>query len=223
MTYKHQKTLFFWLGAINITTFITARHYLLLKHYSTNQTMPSTATMSSYTGGFTSTFVDRIATSRRRLDQYVETNKHKADTLIAELKSTEASEQTKIDSLLRQLKSLQYERGVAASAADNAAQGSGDSGGSGGISEQRKKLEEKQIKLQHTVQTLQSKNRMEQSRLDEIRIEEKTVREKAQEVRAKKIEIEAQRGMTVEDLTKGLLNYKYTGLSFTKGDHGALK
>lgn len=180
--------------------------------------MPSTATMSSYTGGFTSTFVDRIATSRRRLDQYVETNKHKADTLIAELKSTEASEQTKIDSLLRQLKSLQYERGVAASsAADNAAQGSG------GISEQRKKLEEKQIKLQHTVQTLQSKNRMEQSRLDEIRIEEKTVREKAQEVRAKKIEIEAQRGMTVEDLTRGLLNYKYTGLSFTKGDHGALK
>jgi len=184
--------------------------------------MPSTATMSSYTGGFTSTFVDRIATSRRRLDQYVETNKHKADTLIAELKSTEASEQTKIDSLLRQLKSLQYERGVAASAADNAAaQGSG--GGGGGISEQRKKLEDKQIKLQHTVQTLQSKNRIEQSRLDEIRIEEKAVREKAQEVRAKKIEIEAQRGMTVEDLTKGLLNYKYTGLSFTKGDHGALK
>lgn len=184
--------------------------------------MPSTATMSSYTGGFTSTFVDRIATSRRRLDQYVETNKHTADTLIAELKSTEASEQTKIDSLLRQLKSLQYERGVAASAADNTASAQG-SGGGGGISEQRKKLEDKQIKLQHTVQTLQNKNRIEQTRLDEIRIEEKTVREKAQEVRAKKIEIEAQRGMTVEDLTKGLLNYKYTGLSFTKGDHGALK
>ena len=26
------------------------------------------------------------------------------------------------------------------------------------------------------------------------------------------------RGITMEDLTKGLLNYKYTGLTFEKGD-----
>ena len=178
----------------------------------------STATMmssSSYTtvGGFTSNFVDRIATSRRRLDQYVETNKQKADTLIAELKTSEADEQTKIDSLLRQLKSLQYERGVA-TASDNTG---------GGVAEQRKKLENKQTKLQQEIQILQSKNRAEQCRLDEIRIQERDVRERAQEVRAKKMEIEAQRGMTVEDLTKGLLNYKYTGLAFTKGNNGALK
>ena len=31
------------------------------------------------------------------------------------------------------------------------------------------------------------------------------------------------RGITVEDLTRGLLNYRYTGLTFTKGDRGALK
>ena len=78
----------------------------------------ATSTLTSYTG-FTSSFVDRIATSRRRLDQYVETNKQKADELVAELKTCEDNEQSKIDSLLRQLKSLQYERGVAESSSTN--------------------------------------------------------------------------------------------------------
>lgn len=180
--------------------------------------MTTTATITNYSG-FTSTFVDRIATSRRRLDQYVETNKQKADALVAELKTCEADEQAKIDSLLRQLKSLQYERGVA----ENSNKAAPGTDGVTGVAEQRKKLENKQAKLQQEVDMLQSKNRREQSRLEEVRAKEKEVREKAQEVRAKKIEIEAQRGMTMEDLTKGLLNYKYTGLTFQKGQNGALK
>jgi len=170
----------------------------------------ATATMSSSSfTGFTSAFVDRIATSRRRLDQYVEANKQKADDIIAELKTCEANEQSKIDSLLRQLKSLQ-----------RAAAG-GD--GVTGVAEQRKKLENKQSKLQQEVEILKSKNRAELSRLEEVLAREQEVREKAREVREKKIDTEAQRGMTVEDLTKGLLNYKYTGLAFQRGDNGALK
>ena len=179
----------------------------------------ATSTLTSYTG-FTSSFVDRIATSRRRLDQYVETNKQKADELVAELKTCEDNEQSKIDSLLRQLKSLQYERGVAESTNKSTSDGGGVTGG---VAEQRQKLESKQAKLQQEVEMLQSKNRMEQSRLDEVLIKEKEVREQAQQVRARKMEVEAQRGMTLEDLTKGLLNYKYTGLTFQKGDGGALK
>ena len=182
----------------------------------------ATATINNSYTGFTSRFVDRIATSRRRLDQYVESNKQKADDIVAELKTCEANEQSKIDSLLRQLKSLRYERGVAEGANKATAGRKGD-GVTTGIAEQRKKLENKQSKLQQEVQILQSKNRTEQARLEEVLVKEKEVREKAQEVRAKKIEIEAQRGMTVEDLTKGLLNYKYTGLAFQRGDNGALK
>jgi len=52
----------------------------------------------------------------------------------------------------------------------------------------------------------------------EVKAEEKAIRQKANEVRAKKEEIEMARGITMEDLTKGLLNYKYTGLTFEKGD-----
>ena len=53
-------------------------------------------------------------------------------------------------------------------------------------------------------------------------VEEAAVRKKADEVRAKREEIEMSRGVTIEDLTKGLLNYKYTGLSFVQGEKGAL-
>ena len=53
--------------------------------------------------------------------------------------------------------------------------------------------------------------------------EEAAIRRKANEVRAKKEEIEMARGITVEDLTKGLLNYKFTGLTFEQGEKGALR
>lgn len=57
----------------------------------------------------------------------------------------------------------------------------------------------------------------------EVMAEEAAIRKKADEVRAKKEEIEMARGITVEDLTKGLLNYKFTGLTFEQGEKGALR
>ena len=119
----------------------------------------SATTMSNYTG-FTSDFVDRIGESRRRLDEFVESNKQKADSLVADVKRVEADEQQNVDLLLRQLKSLQYERGVAESAA------LGGGGGVGGIASQRKKLEDKQAKLEQEVSMLKSKNTVDQAQLD---------------------------------------------------------
>lgn len=112
--------------------------------------------------GFTSNFVNRLEESHHRLDKFVETNRKKADSTLADLKKVEADEQQNIDSLLRQLKSLQYERGVA----ERSKGGSSDSNAKGGVAEQRKKLENKQVKLEQEVSMLKSKNRVEQSQLD---------------------------------------------------------
>lgn len=57
----------------------------------------------------------------------------------------------------------------------------------------------------------------------EVLAEEAAVRKKADEVRAKKEAIEMARGITLEDLTKGLLNYRFTGLTFERSDKGALR
>ena len=59
--------------------------------------------------------------------------------------------------------------------------------------------------------------------ITEVLAEEAAVRSEADKVRAKKEEIEMARGITVEDLTKGLLNYRFTGLNFAKGEKGTLK
>ena len=115
----------------------------------------------SYTG-FTTNFTDHIDESRRRLDAFVETNQTKADNLLSELKTVQAEEQKSIDTLLRQLKSLQHERGAAAAASSN----DGGGGGGGGVAEQRKKLEEKQNKLEQDVEMMRSKNRVDQAELD---------------------------------------------------------
>ena len=56
----------------------------------------------------------------------------------------------------------------------------------------------------------------------EVLAEEADYRKKAQEIRDKKREIEENKNTTLEDLTRGLLNYRYTGLNFEKGQNGGL-
>jgi len=173
----------------------------------------SAATMSI--SGFTSNFITRLEESHSRLDEFVQTNEKKADSAVADLKKTEADKQQNIDSLLRQLHSLQHERGVVK---NNSKQGNA----TGGVAEQRHKLENKGVELEQEVSLAKGKNRLEEAQLDEVLAEEASVRRKADEVRKRKEDIETARGITVEDLTKGLLNYRFTGLTFEQGKMGAL-
>lgn len=50
----------------------------------------------------------------------------------------------------------------------------------------------------------------------EITIEEKEQRERALQARALKTKVEEAKKTTVDDLTKGVVNYKFTGLDFEK-------
>ena len=111
--------------------------------------------------GFTSNFVARLEESRRRLDDFVEINKRVADCRVNDLKKVQADEQQSIDSLLRQLKSLQYERGVVAMSRNES-----DDNATGGVAVQRKKIESKQVKLEEELSMLKSKYRIEQAQLD---------------------------------------------------------
>lgn len=57
---------------------------------------------------------------------------------------------------------------------------------------------------------------MTQLHLAEITVEEKEHRQRAQEARALKAKVEEAKRTTVDDLTKGVVNYKFTGLDFEK-------
>ena len=53
--------------------------------------------------------------------------------------------------------------------------------------------------------------------------EEVTEQTRAAEVRAKKQFAEESKNTTVEDLTKGIINYKYLGLDFEKAENQKLR
>jgi hypothetical protein len=125
--------------------------------------MTSTMTYS----GFTADCLNRLETSRRNLVIFTDAKKKRADTVLSDLKQLQSNEQQKIDALLRQLKSLQYERGVVEKFKDSNKTNSSDNiAGGGGIAERRKKLESKQKKLEEEVSMLESRNRMEKEQLD---------------------------------------------------------
>lgn len=108
--------------------------------------------------GFTSSFIDRLGASTRQLESFVSKTKATADETFANIKATREDEQHNIDKLLRQLKTLEHERGVAADCARNGSS-------SGGVAEQRKELDEKQTALKDEVSRLQARNQLDQSQL----------------------------------------------------------
>jgi len=123
--------------------------------------MSFTESLTSITSDFTS----RLTEVRRRVDDFATTNEKRADAVLADAKQTEIDEQRDIDLLLRQLKSLQSERGVVGESSSS--EGNGGSGSSSsGVADQRKKLESKQVKLEEEVSMLKKKNRVEQAQLD---------------------------------------------------------
>lgn len=139
-----------------------------------------------------------------------------------------AGAQEDIDSLLMHLKSLQMERGIAEERGGGGeGDGEGDAGGEGdaaavGMAKRRMDLEAKKMTLEEGVSVLKGAHKKEQNHLDDVLEEEAIHRRKAKEIQFQKKEIEEAKSTTIEDLTMGLMNYKYVGLDFIKGEVGSL-
>ncbi len=110
--------------------------------------------------GFTSSFTKSLEESSSRIHAWSEMKKKEADTAVMEAKAVENEEQRKIDGLLRQFKSLQYQRGIVSRAKD------GNFTNGGGLKEQREKLLSKQDKLKEDIDLLNTRKKVEQSKLD---------------------------------------------------------
>mmetsp|Transcript_30369 Transcript_30369/g.60779 ORF Transcript_30369/g.60779 Transcript_30369/m.60779 type:complete len:117 (+) Transcript_30369:100-450(+) len=110
--------------------------------------------------GFTLSFIKSIEESSSRIQSWAEIKKKEADTAVIEAKAVENEEQHKIDGLLRQFKSLQYQRGVV-SRVNNC-----NSSDDGGLKEQRENLENKQKRLEEDIALLDTRKKVEQSKLD---------------------------------------------------------
>lgn len=160
--------------------------------------------------GFTSSLLATLNASRVKVERWVQHEKTKADAIAEEYRKQFSREQAQIDTKVTTLLALQLERGLAVSSERD------DKDISDSIAVRKSALEEQRSSLESELEKLREEYTSREKRVQEISIEEKEQRERALQARALKAKVEEAKKTTVDDLTKGVVNYKFTGLDFEK-------
>ena len=184
--------------------------------------------------GFTSSLLATLNASRAKVERWVQHEKTKADAIAEEYRKQFSREQAQIDTKVTTLLALQLERGLAVSSERD------DKDISDSIAVRKSALEEQRSSLESELEKLREEYTSREKRVQgnqsiiftplvaqmrkdfshlvfsEISIEEKEQRERALQARALKAKVEEAKKTTVDDLTKGVVNYKFTGLDFEK-------
>lgn len=161
--------------------------------------------------GFTSHLLETLQASRLELDAHVEREKQNVDAQIAAYQERLQHEEASLQAQQQTLEEVRAERGVSSDddvsdADDNAA----------GIAKRRHELTVQQSELQEQIQTLEEEKEKQSDALEELQEEELAQRSKAEEARQHKERVEESKKTTVDDLTRGIINYKYLGFDFVK-------
>jgi len=175
--------------------------------------------------GFTAPLIDSISTSRAKFQNWVEVEKSK-DDLRAELyHNILVKEQTDIDSQAKELIDIQRERGMKIYSNkndDNALEGeeeivnNDNNNHQDNISSQKISLEEKSTEVQTEILKLKAEQENREKRVQEIALEESKQRIRANDASSLKRAAEESKKTTIDDLTRGVVNYKKLGLDFTQ-------
>ncbi|KAL7475728.1 hypothetical protein ACHAW6_001635 [Cyclotella cf. meneghiniana] len=164
-------------------------------------------TMTSIDTGFTAPFLSTLSIQRSTFTSWLDSEKSRIDSIAEQISNLHGEKQRRIKGLLRRLDEVRCQRGLV--------NGDGDVS-VGGVAQQKRALEEKQRKLVADAKVLRDKNRAAQMELDELLAEQSHQQTLAEATRSKKVQLAEMKNTTVEDLTKGLLNYKYVGLGFER-------
>mmetsp|Transcript_13823 Transcript_13823/g.28529 ORF Transcript_13823/g.28529 Transcript_13823/m.28529 type:complete len:263 (+) Transcript_13823:76-864(+) len=160
--------------------------------------------------GFTSPLIETIANSRSKIQNWADREKAKMDSA-AELYRTSLVEQEElINSRMEELTMVQRELGT-----DDAATSSEDNRPEN-IAEQKKSLEEQVQKAQIDIMKLKTERGNRERRVQDMALEESKQRIRADDAAALKRSAEESKKTTIDDLTRGVVNYKKLGLDFTQ-------
>eukprot|EP00978_Attheya_sp_CCMP212_P007509 scaffold17391_cov54-Attheya_sp.AAC.5 len=168
--------------------------------------------------GFSSSLLAHLAGSRDQLNEFVDRQKTRADAAHKTNAVTVSSEQDEIEALYQRLKAIQAERGLL-----QASSSSSSAAAAAGMARRRAELQETQLERETELTELKRLHAEKQQELDEIMNEEAAQRARAEKARHQKEEVEEMKQTTVDDLTKGIVNYKHLGLDFEKAARGSLR
>mmetsp|Transcript_11394 Transcript_11394/g.15954 ORF Transcript_11394/g.15954 Transcript_11394/m.15954 type:complete len:250 (+) Transcript_11394:97-846(+) len=171
--------------------------------------------------GFSSSLKTTLMASRAKLDAFVEDQKARADAATEEHEQNIIEEQSQIDTHVETLHSVQLERGM--KVADSGVNSDTNNETDGGIAKRRQEMQDQQCALENDIESLQKAVRTKETQLEELKEKEMQKKSRADQARDTKHKVEETKRTTVDDLTRGIVNYKYLGLDFVKAEGNRLR
>mmetsp|Transcript_25264 Transcript_25264/g.35964 ORF Transcript_25264/g.35964 Transcript_25264/m.35964 type:complete len:243 (+) Transcript_25264:34-762(+) len=164
---------------------------------------------------FSAGLLQTLATSRAKVDSYIMEQKAEIDRKAAWHQESLAKEQDDIIEATMDLKAVQSKRGLSDEVNEDSP--------SVGMAQQRESLKDQKEELCAKADLLQATLDKQEEKVKELKELERYHQAKAEEVRDLKRRVEQAKTMTVEDLTRGIINYSYLGLDFQSATNGRLK
>jgi hypothetical protein len=185
--------------------------------------------------GFTSDLIVSLRHSRAALDAWAEDQMEQADAAAAAHEAKVSQDQTCIDIQVNELLAVELERGL------NVKESSSNSAS---LAKRRAELACEQEGLSKEIEELQEKHSKREEEIQgtcgndvvfvykslflhplhtELKLQEQKERARADEATEMKQKVEEAKQTTVDDLTRGIVNYKFLGLDFEKAQDNRLK
>lgn len=178
--------------------------------------------------GFSASLMTKLTDCRGTVESWVEREKRTADATEEKYQQVLAKEQAAVTSLEDNLLNIRFKLGIniQESARVRGSGGIGDGASSptfGGIAQRQQGLIQEKARLQLEIAALKVDWEGKSKNIKELKEEEDREQARAAEVRSKKRLAEESKNTTVDDLTRGIINYKYLGLDFVKAENQTLR
>ena len=164
-------------------------------------------TSDDFSPGFSSALLQRLQSSRTKLDAFIDSTIYRVEHACDDNLKLVEEKQREVCNLLHILHQVQSKRGVAESS-------KAVTNDDGGVAAQRNKIQQKQSQMQCEMQHLSQEVESIQTQLVSISQEKQNYQKQAVEVLKKKQFVEQKKQTKIEDLTKGLVQYRLLGLDF---------
>eukprot|EP00536_Pseudo-nitzschia_multiseries_P003346 jgi/Psemu1/301924/fgenesh1_kg.51_\ len=175
--------------------------------------------------GFTDPLMESISSFKTKIQTWVEHEKSSADRRFESYNKSLIQQQAIIDSQIKELNNIQRERGISSDVSVGESENCDDSANRlENIASRKKALEEASTKTQVEIMKLKTERDNREKRVKDVSLEESKQRIRASDAAALKRQVEESKNTTIDDLTRGVINYKKMGVDFQRtGKDGELQ
>mmetsp|Transcript_26062 Transcript_26062/g.57106 ORF Transcript_26062/g.57106 Transcript_26062/m.57106 type:complete len:283 (+) Transcript_26062:124-972(+) len=174
--------------------------------------------------GFTAPLIESISSFKSKIETWVEHEKSTTDARAQSYNNQLVQQQALIDSQVVELASVQRDRGMHDATLEGEEENDDNrENHAENIATRKKALEDESTKIQVEIMKLKLERDNREKRVNDIALEESKQRLRASDAAALKRRAEESKNTTIDDLTRGVVNYKKLGLDFEQTGDGELE